>query len=168
MIERLRITAIGAALVAGLAAPGVMYYEGLIPRTYTDPVGISSACWGETGKHIQPGMEFTLEECQTMLDGSLARSWRGIEGCMGGAEMTLGEASAVLSWTYNVGTGNACTSTLARMVNSGVPGEVWCHQLTRWTKATKAGIKIELPGLVKRRQSELHMCLTGQWPEIVQ
>lgn len=167
MIERLRITAISATLAATVAAPGVMYYEGLIPRTYVDPVGIATACWGETGAHIRPGMAFTLTECQAFLDGSLSRHWAGIERCLGDVEMTVGEAGAVLSWSYNVGVSAACTSTLARMVRAGVPGETWCHQLGRWTKATKAGIKIELPGLVKRRSAETTLCLTGQWPEWV-
>ncbi len=164
MIGRLKLAAIGTAVAAAVAAPGVMYYEGLIPQTYSDPVGIPTACYGETGAHIQPEMVFSHAECAAMLDASLSRHWAGIERCLGDAEVTVGEAAAVLSWAYNIGTGAACTSTLAKMVRAGVPGEVWCHQLTRWTKARKAGVVIELPGLVRRRQAELTMCLTGQWP----
>lgn len=164
MMHKLRVFATGAAIAAAAAIPGIAYFEGYVPGTYSDPVGIPTACYGETGPHIKPGMVFSGDECRAMLDVSLARTWQGLERCLV-ADLTVGEAAAILSWAYNVGTGNACTSTLARMVNSGVPGEVWCHQLARWTKATKAGVKIELPGLVKRRQAELTMCLTGQWPE---
>lgn len=159
----LRVVGVTAAAVVLAAAPAVVYYEGYVPGTYADPVGIPTACYGETGPHIQPGMAFEHADCLAMLDAGLNRHWRGLEQCLN-ADITPGQAAAILSWTYNIGINAACTSTLARMVNAGVPGEVWCHQLTRWTKATKMGVKIELRGLVKRRKAELAMCLTGEWP----
>lgn len=154
--------AASAAAVIAATAGGVAYFEGVIPHTYRDPVGIPTACAGETGPHIQMGQTYTLDQCMTMLDASLARHWRGLERCIVG-ELTMQEAAAVLSWTYNVGVGAACGSTLVRMINLGAPAELWCQQLTRWTKARKLGVVIDLPGLVKRRAAERSMCLTGQW-----
>lgn len=154
--------AASAAVVVAATAGGVAYFEGVIPHTYRDPVGIPTACAGETGPHIQMGQTYTLDQCMVLLDASLARHWRGLERCIVG-ELTMQEAAAVLSWTYNVGVGAACGSTLVRMINRGAPAEAWCQQLTRWTKARKLGVVIELPGLVKRRAAERSMCLTGQW-----
>lgn len=154
--------AASAAAVLAATAGGVAYFEGVIPHTYRDPVGIPTACAGETGPHIVMGQTYTLDQCMAMLDSSLARHWRGLESCAD-AELTINQAAALLSWTFNVGAGAACRSTLVRMLNSGAPAELWCHQLTRWTYATKLGIKLQLPGLVKRRASELSMCLHGVW-----
>lgn len=151
-----------AAAVVGASVGAVAYFEGVIPQTYRDPVGIPTACVGETGPHIVMGQTWTMEQCMQMLDESLWRHWTGVSLCMH-AEVTVNQAAAILSWTYNVGVGAACSSTLARMVNQGAPPEAWCQQLTRWTKARKLGVVIELPGLVKRRTAERHMCLYGEW-----
>lgn len=155
-----------AAVVIGASAGAVAYFEGVIPRTYVDPVGIPTACAGETGPHIRIGQTYSLDQCMAMLDASLARHWSGLERCVD-AELTINQAAALLSWTYNIGSGAACRSTLVRMLNQGAPADLWCHQLTRWTYATKAGVKVQLPGLVKRRASELSMCLHGHWGDEV-
>lgn len=154
--------AASAAAVVAATAGGVAYFEGVIPHTYRDPVGIPTACAGETGPHIRMGQDYTMDQCLRMLDASLARHWRGLERCVD-AVLTINQAVALLSWTFNVGVGAACGSTLVRMLNSGTPPELWCHQLTRWTYATKLGVKVQLPGLVKRRAGELSMCLHGVW-----
>ncbi len=153
---------VAAAAIIATSAGAVAYFEGVIPNSYRDPVGIPTACAGETGPHIRMGQTYTLDQCMQMMDASLWRHWRGLERCMD-AEVTPGQARAVLSWTYNVGIGAACGSTLVRMANQGAPPEIWCHQLTRWTKARVAGVVVELPGLVKRRRAELSMCLGETW-----
>lgn len=161
-MSRLRIIGGAFAAVTATAGPCVAWFEGVIPYTYVDPVGIPTACIGETGAHIAMGQTYTVDQCMAMLDASLAKHWRGLERCVD-AEVTVNQASALLSWTYNVGVGNACGSTLVRLLNSGAEPAVWCNQLTRWTKARKFGVLIELPGLVKRRNAELSMCLEGDW-----
>ena len=158
----LRIVGASAGAVIAVSAGAVAYFEGVIPQTYRDPVGIPTACAGETGPHIVMGQTWTMEQCIQMLDESLYRHWMGVSRCMD-AEITTNQAAAILSWTYNIGVGAACSSTLARMVNQGAPAEIWCNQLTRWTKAKKMGVTIELPGLVKRRAAEKNMCLYGEW-----
>lgn len=161
-MSNLRIIGGTLAAVVAATAPGVAYFEGVLPYTYADPVGIPTACAGETGAHIKFGQTYSIEQCMAMLDASLARHWAGLERCVD-ADVTINQASALLSWTYNVGVGNACRSTLVRLLNAGAEPDVWCHQLTRWTKARKLGVLIELPGLVKRRSAEMAMCLDGDW-----
>lgn len=154
-------SAAGFVVAAALAVPASRYFEGYASRTYRDPVGIPTACWGETGPHIGYGMEFSIEQCIRMHDASLARTWRALS-CID-VLLLPRELAAILSWAHNVGTGKACSSTLARMIRAGAPPDVWCHQLPRWNKGTVLGVKIVLPGLVTRRAAELHMCLTGTW-----
>lgn len=152
----------GFVLAAALTVPGSQYFEGYVSRTYRDPVGIPTACWGETGAHIQYGMEFTLAECVQMHNASLWRTWQGLGRCIT-APLLVREMAALLSWAHNVGVGAACGSTAVRMIRAGVPAEVWCLQLPRWNKATVMGVKVVLPGLVTRRQAEMTMCLHGHW-----
>lgn len=155
-------SAAGFVVAAALAVPASKYFEGYVSSTYRDPVGIPTACWGETGPHIQYGMEFSLAECVQMHNASLWRTWQGLGRCIT-RPLLVRELAALLSWANNVGTGAACSSTLARMIRAGAPAEVWCLQLPRWNKATVMWVKVVLPGLVIRRQAEMTMCLHGYW-----
>ena len=61
-----------------------------------------------------------------------------------------------VSWTYNVGVGAACRSTLVKKANAGdIEGA--CNELPRWNRAGGRVIK----GLVNRRADEQRLCLEG-------
>lgn len=138
-------------------------FEGVFPTGYADPVGIPTECVGETGPDVRIGVQrYTWDECIARYAPRLQRVWGSLSACMDG-EVTVGQGAALVSWADNVGTHAACTSTLAKLLNAGVDGAVWCHQLTRWDKATKMGVKITLPGLTRRRAAELNMCLSRDW-----
>lgn len=164
-MSRWRIIGGTAAAAATMAVGGITYFEGVVPYTYADPIGIPTACMGETGPHIQFGQSFTLEECRAMLDVRVQSTMLRLSACLDGVEVTQGQVVALTSWAYNVGTGAACSSTLAKLARAGVSAQTWCPQILRWTKARKLGVVVELPGLVKRRHAETHMCLTGSWPQ---
>jgi lysozyme len=153
-----RIVGGTAAIAFALGAPLAAYFEGVIPHSYVDPIGIPSACIGETGPDIKPGMVFTIEQCIARYQVRFQKTWRDVEPCIT-VNVTPWQAAAVISWTYNVGAYAACHSTLMRMLNSGATPEQWCAQLLRWDKATLAGVKVELAGLKKRRVAEQRMCL---------
>ena len=142
------ITGVVVALVGG--------FEGLRTVAYKDPVGIPTICFGET-KNVRMGMTATVEECKAMLTESLVEHERGMAKCLRDPDSIPDKTyGAFLSFTYNVGVGAFCKSTLARMANAGnLRGA--CDQLLRWTRA--GGIK--LPGLVKRREAERELCLAG-------
>lgn len=59
------------------------------------------------------------------------------------------EFDALVSFVFNVGAGNFNSSTLLRLLNEGRKKDVPA-QFLRWTRSKG----VELPGLVKRRQSE--------------
>lgn len=154
---------IAAAAITTLAVPMGAYYEGVFPRGYADPVGIPTECIGETGPDVRVGVQrFTWDECVARYPVRLQRVWDGLSRCMDG-EVELYEGAAITSWADNVGIHAACTSTLARQINAGAPGYVWCQQLIRWDKATVFGVKITLRGLTRRRGSERAMCLGQDW-----
>lgn len=144
------------AAITGVVVTLVGGFEGLRTVAYRDPVGIPTICFGET-KNVRMGMTATVEECKGMLTESLIEHELGMAKCLRDPDSIPDETyGAFVSFTYNVGVGAFCKSTLARMANAGnLQGA--CDQLLRWTRA--GGIK--LPGLVKRREAERELCLAG-------
>jgi len=144
-----------------LASPMVIYYEGVELKTYSDPVGIPTACIGETDKEIVLRESFTRDECLALAGASMAVHATELAKCIE-KPIKNNEAAALLSWSYNVGVGAACSSTLVRKLNAGESAAVWCEELKRWDKA---GGKV-LSGLTKRRTSEFNMCVSGVWSPV--
>lgn len=142
-----------AAWVA-IAVCCVSGFEGLRQVTYLDPVGIPTACFGETA-NVRMGEKFTVEQCKDMLADSLRKAHAAVERCVK-VPMPPPREAGLTSFTYNVGGSAFCGSTLVRKLNAGdVVGA--CDELRRWT--TARGVK--LPGLVARREQERTMCLAG-------
>lgn len=156
--------ALGAASASAiaLATPVVSYYEGYIPHTYADPVGIPTICVGHTGADVTPGRVATKAECDALLQGDLAEAYGDVQRCIG-VPLQPTEAAALISFTFNVGGGALCTSTLARIANAGAPAREWCAQMDRWNKGRVFGWLVQLPGLVKRRAAERAMCEGRDW-----
>lgn len=155
-----RLTA-GAAITALLVAT-VGAYEGLRLNTYKDAVGVPTICYGET-EGVVMGQSKTKAECDDMLVKSLQKHEGDMRRCLddpdGLPEKTY---AAFVSFTYNVGSGNFCSSTLRRKANAGdLVGA--CNELTKWVYATdrRTGERIKLRGLVKRREGERALCLEG-------
>ena len=147
------IAIIGGAAVA-LVVPLVQKYEGTVLRSYHDPVGIVTACTGHTGPELKMGQAYTRQQCEEMLYKDLAKHADAL-ACVS-QPLTDGQRAAFVSFAFNVGEGAFCGSTLVRKANAGDLGGA-CAELSRWTYA---GGK-QLPGLVKRRAAERHLCEAG-------
>ena len=129
-------------------------FEGLRQVAYMDPVGIPTVCFGET-RGVELGQGYTKEQCKEMLGNRVLEFGAAVDRCTP-VPMPPERKAALVSFAYNVGVSSYCSSTLARLLNSGDPIGA-CNQLSRWTKAKG----FELPGLVKRRELERQMCLKG-------
>lgn len=151
--EKHRKKVAGAGAIA-LATGLVMSSEGFVNHVYKDPVGIPTYCFGET-RNPQPGKTYSREECASLLSGRLEGFNAGIDRCIR-VPLSDTRRAALLSFSYNVGTGALCSSGLARRINAGDPKA--CEELDKWVYATKAGIRIKLPGLVTRRAEERKLC----------
>ncbi len=138
-----------------LACGLVANFEGYVPRTYSDPVGIPTICYGETDKEVISFNTLNQQQCTALLGASLAEHARAVAPCIT-REIKPYEAAAVLSWSYNIGAGAACRSTLIKKLNAN---QEWCSELKRWDKAGGQVLK----GLTKRRAAEYQMCTTGKW-----
>ena len=152
-MSKARIAVLATVLIA---APFVAVQEGVVLTSYADPVGIDTACVGETDEEVVGFKKlFSRDECIAVMGASLYAHAMQLEPCVK-RDIPRHQTAAILSWSYNVGAGNACGSTLMRKLNAGQP---FCAELDKWVYAR--GIKLR--GLVKRRAAERRMCETGSW-----
>lgn len=146
---------VAALAVVLLAAPFVATHEGVVLNRYSDPIGIPTACAGETDKEVVGfKAHFSRDECIAVMGASLMAHAVELDKCVK-VPLARHEAAAVLSLSYNIGVGAFCGSTLAKMMNRGDAPAQWCAQFHRWVYA--GGNKLR--GLVKRRQEEYRMCM---------
>jgi lysozyme len=160
--RRRRATGGGAAAILLAAAAFVGPWEGERTEAYLDRIAsppVWTVCYGET-RGVQPGDRYTPAECQAMLFEALATYRDELARCIppltGQPE---GVQVALVSWSYNVGTGAACRSTLARLANAG-DWRAACDQLPRWDRA--GGVVVR--GLTNRRAAEHRLCLSALNP----
>lgn len=146
--ERRRAGAWPAALIAGMLGGfggHTASEEGMLNRVHADPVWgwkVPTACGGQTGEHIKPGMEFSVEECLKMIDERHVRTWEVLRRHIHG-EITLGGALALTSLADNVGVSAVRNSTMVRLINQGVPEIIWCRQFTEaYARYTPIGLPI--------------------------
>lgn len=140
-----------AALATAIAIPA----EGLRQYAYRDPPGILTVCYGTTGKDVVAGKKYSLQECKAFLDRDMLKAVQTVEKCQ--PRLPENVLAAFSDAVYNLGPSVACESTAARLLRSGdIQGA--CDQLPRWAKAKVAGVYVELPGLVKRREAERRLC----------
>ncbi|NPD15788.1 lysozyme [Xinfangfangia sp. D13-10-4-6] len=149
--------ATGTAAVRIAAAAFVGPWEGERLEAYLDRIAsppVWTVCYGET-KGVKQGDTYTAQQCLDMLSASLAGYHAQLAKCIPTLPLQpQGVQVALTSWTYNVGAGAACSSTLAKRANAGD----WrgaCDQLPRWDKA---GGKV-IRGLTNRRAAEQKLCL---------
>ena len=145
--------ALASLALSGAALVGIATHEGFVGHTYIDAVGIPTIGFGTT-KDVKPNQTITPERALIKLLQDANVMEKQLKQCIGDVPMHQHEWDAIVSWTYNVGTGAACKSTLVKKLKAGDYTGA-CNELTRWTYA---GGK-QLPGLVKRREHERQMCL---------
>lgn len=144
--------AMAAAVVIAVPAEGFRQFA------YEDSGGILTTCWGST-TDVERGKAYSETECMARLSTDMLAAIETVERCVPG--LPWNELAAWGDAVYNLGPIIVCdlkNSTAARMLKAG-NREAACRQLPRWNKGSVAGVKITLPGLVKRRQREMALCL---------
>lgn len=141
----------GSGIAMTSAITFVGQWEGLRTEAYRDVVGIWTVCYGET-KGVQPGDSYSKAECDAMLAREIVAYEEQLDRCLK-RPVPIGMKIALVSWTYNVGAGAACRSTLVRKANAGdLKGA--CNELPRWNRGGGRVIR----GLSNRRGAERAMC----------
>lgn len=143
------------AIATALAIPA----EGLRQFAYYDPPGILTVCYGHTGNDFKKGVKYDMAQCKQWLDNDMLHAIRIVERCVPGLPDNV--LAAFGDAVYNLGPTIACDhkrSTAARKLTAGdIDGA--CKELPKWNKAKVAGVFIPLPGLTKRRDLEMQVCL---------
>lgn len=154
--SRTRRLGVAAALATVIAIPA----EGLRQVAYYDPPGVLTVCYGST-TNVVAGKRYSLQECRERLDADMLAAVTQVDACHPG--LPEGVLVAFADAVYNLGPGIACNaqqSTAARLL-AAKAYEQACRQLPRWDKARVAGQLVPLPGLTKRRNAEMQICLEG-------
>ena len=153
MATKGRPVVIGGTLAGVLLAATAVVkpWEGYEAQPYRDIVGVVTVCYGST-TNVEH-RRYTEAECSERLNSELGSYLTSVAQCIK-HPLREREWAAVLSWTYNVGIGAACKSTLVRRINSGEQGPGWCVELDKWVYA--GGRKVK--GLINRRAAERAMC----------
>ncbi|MEY8120604.1 lysozyme [Falsihalocynthiibacter sp. BN13B15] len=156
-IQKKGVGILAASAVALASAVGfVGGWEGKENQAYWDNIGkVWTVCHGET-RGVGQGDYYSDAQCAEMLAEGLLEFERQLDRCLASpVEIPVNTKIAMTAWSWNVGVGAACRSTLMRKMNAGdLLGA--CHELPRWNKA---GGKV-IRGLSNRRGTERKLCLS--------
>lgn len=124
---------------------------------YQDSVGVWTIGYGHTNG-VYAGMTITQAQAEEFLRSDLKTAENAVNGKVT-YPITQNMFDALVSLTFNIGTGNFGSSTLLKKLNQGdINGAA--NEFDRWVYA---GGKVE-PGLVRRRAAEKEMFLNGATP----
>lgn len=126
----------------------VKRFEGLSLTAYRDPVGIWTIGYGHTGPEVGPGDRITRTQAETLLRKDLTRFENAVRSLVK-VPLNSNQFSALVSFTFNVGSGALAQSTLLSRLNQR-DYQGAADQFSRWVYG---GGQV-LPGLVTRRNAE--------------
>lgn len=125
--------------------------EGLVLNAYLCPANVWTIGYGHTNG-VKKGDKITEEQAEDFLINDLLYSER-IVNKMVKVKLNQNQYDALVSFVFNVGSGNFINSTLLKKLNAGANSDEICVELRRWifSKGRK------LPVLVARRQRECEL-----------
>ena len=144
------------AAVAALAATLAAGFEGLRQYAYYDPRpgdAILTVCYGSTTDVVK-GKKYSIDECKSRLANDMLNAVRIVERCH--PNLPDNVLMAFSDAVYNIGPKVACNSTASRYLTQGNYVAA-CKELPKWNKSNG----VVLPGLTRRRQAEMEICLEG-------
>ena len=125
-------------------------FEGLRLKAYQCPGGVWTIGYGHTAG-VKPGMVITKAQAEEYLKADLIAFERYLNGL--GLALNQNQFDALVSFIYNVGTGNFSSSTLLRKVRANPQDNSIMDEFLRWVYS-KGRV---LPGLQRRRLAEMKL-----------
>lgn len=153
----MRATGVAGAWL-GLALSLTGAWEGLYTHPYKDSVGVWTVCYGMTAADKRPIKNYTEDECKKFLLADLPKYNAEVKRCIPAIDSFPAHRHAsIVSFTYNVGGGALCKSSVAHKLNAG-DVEGGCNALMLYDKGTIHGQKVVIKGLHNRRVQETSWC----------
>lgn len=131
-------------------------FESLRLTTYLDSVGIPTIGYGTTridGNPVEMSMTITESQADHYLKTKVEEFEKVINRCVT-VDLTQNQFDALVSFTYNLGSGNLLKSTLLKKLNAG-DYQGAADEFPKWSMA---GGHV-LAGLLRRRNAERDLFL---------
>ena len=128
----------------------IKHYEGCETEAYLCPANVWTIGYGHI-KGVKEGDVITEQQAHDMLVEEL-EEYEGYVNTKVTVDLNQDQFDALVSWVYNLGSGNFTGSTLLKVLNSGDYAGV-PEQILRWNKANGQ----VLEGLSRRRESEAEL-----------
>ena len=125
-------------------------FEGQRLKAYKCPGGVWTIGYGHTAG-VKPGMLISKAQAEEYLKADLIAFERYLNGL--GLALNQNQFDALISFIYNVGTGNFSNSTLLRKVRANPQDNSIMDEFLRWVYS-KGRV---LPGLQRRRLDEMKL-----------
>ncbi|QJP49628.1 lysozyme [Xylella fastidiosa subsp. multiplex] len=137
----------------------IKFFEGCKLSPYTCSGGVLTIGYGETGKHVVPGLRLANEqEADAILRARLAKEFEPAVRRYVRVPLKQQQFDALVSLSFNIGVGAFHRSTLLRKLNAGdVAGAAEQFHVWKW-----AGDSIQ-QGLIIRRAAERALFEGGDW-----
>ncbi|HDY7398707.1 TPA: lysozyme [Klebsiella pneumoniae] len=166
-LQTVKRCAVGVVLALAATLPGfqqlhtsveglklIADYEGCRLQPYQCGAGVWTDGIGNT-RGVVPGKSITERQAAGNFITNVLRVEAALARCVA-VSMPQQVYDALVSLAFNVGTGNACGSTMVALLKQGRWREA-CGQLPRWVYVK--GVFNQ--GLDNRRQREMAWCLRG-------
>jgi lysozyme len=134
-------------------------FEGCELKAYRCAANVLTIGYG-TIKDVTEDMEITKEEAESLLKEEM-HEYEGYINDMVKVPLEQNQFDAMVSWVFNLGSGNLSSSTLLKKLNDSEYDEV-PTQIKRWNKA---GGKV-LDGLIRRREAEALLFEGKEWENV--
>lgn len=134
----------------------IKHFEGLRLKAYQDSVGIWTIGYGHT-RGVKRGDRISTKKANAYLIKDVRNAEWAVNRYVK-VRISQDQFDALVSWTFNLGSGNLRSSTMLKKLNKRRFDRVPCEMI-RWVRA---GGKI-LKGLVKRRNAEARLFNGGSF-----
>jgi lysozyme len=128
-------------------------FEGCKLKAYKCPANVWTIGFGNTfyedGSKVKEGDVITQERANELFDIIISDFVRMCNALVK-SDVTENNFSAIVSFAFNVGTGNLKKSTLLKKVNADPKDPTIKAEFMKWTRAKNVVLK----GLVRRREAE--------------
>src|SRR5580698_3923670 len=122
-------------------------WEGLRLQTYRDSVGVATIGYGHTGPDVHDGEDITEAQADALMTSDLHKFEVAVASMVDMAPTSQQQFDAMVSFSYNLGSGALAGSSLLRYHKAG-QFDAAAGEFVKWDHA---GGQV-LAGLLRRRQ----------------